>query len=334
MGILDEFLIDNREWQVTYKSVAMTIVIPIVRWLLLFHFSTKDLLFLLMIMIGYIDGFVMFMMDNIQEFKNLEQEFHWFSVVKIISLMLGFVCYFCIYVWRYPQYTWATHLLQLTLFFNVLEAGLLALEYGDYAVGILICLISPFSPKIYVNENHRVTARPGCILDMYSANHPFVSDYCSNVISVRWYFRLYYTGIGTMHLFGMYFREINFFTFSTTHIPLIVSEYYQKERFYPQFFNIRVFALFQAAFSCAGHVKRFNRDQNIVPIHAIAEVHPLYRNILHGGFMLLTIYMCVTINPPDSESTPALPQDQPPAEQPDAMVPPAEQPDAMVPPAE
>lgn len=211
-------------------------------------------------------------------------------ILSKLSLMIGFVAYILLYLFRFPNYKFATYLFQWTLFFNVAEAGILAIENSDYVLGILILGCSPFAPRLYVNPHNKMGATKGNILNIL--NHT-----TSSFLSVKWYFRCYYIGIGTLHLFTAFFYDKNVYPFCTCYVPLFLSEYHQKEKYYVQFFSIRTFALFLMVFSSAGVMGGFNTFQQIIPTHELAELPTISKNILHTIFIILSFVLCELINP-------------------------------------
>ena len=84
---------------------------------------------------------------------------------------------------------------QYMLFINVLEAGILAIVQKEYIVGILLILLSPFSPRFYLLQDGTFESKKGSIFQKYE------------LISNKLYYRSYLILLGTLSLFGKYFID-------------------------------------------------------------------------------------------------------------------------------
>jgi hypothetical protein len=215
-------------------------------------------------MIGYVDicGLNLIQIENFitdEISDNWEINYnaiHWFDIVKAISLVLGLVTYIGLYFISY-QYNWIIYIGQWVLFANVLEIAILAFLSGHYCIGLVILLVSPFSPMLKVNKNGIMCAEKGNIFSFMNFDQ-------LSILPIKWYYRLYYIGIGTAHLFVKHFEFSYQHLFLSCYVPLIISECKKTKDLYSQFFSIRTFAIFQGTFCRLGGMWTFSIDQRFI----------------------------------------------------------------------
>lgn len=186
-------------------------LISIPKWFFLYKLKDLDYKLQIFIILGILYSSITFSFSNKQRIIEIMKEFGWFSYVKRLSLIIGFISYCFMYYYRKPV---SSIIFQWILFVNVLEAGILGIQNKDYILGALLIFLSPFSPYSYFTKDGTSTSIKGSIFQKYK----FINN--------KLYFRLYLSILSTLSLFGNYFieKKLNIFAFMSCIIPLILNE--------------------------------------------------------------------------------------------------------------
>ena len=136
--------------------------------------------------------------------------YDWFDYVKRASLIVAYLSKVLMYC--LPGKV-TTTIYQWVLTINVLEAGILGVVANDFVCGVLLIILTPFSPKFSVKEGMWI-AESGHIFLL----HPY--------ISAQNYIRFYLSVLFTYSIFGVHFieKEVNIFAGISCLVPLILNE--------------------------------------------------------------------------------------------------------------
>eukprot|EP01084_Bolivina_argentea_P162161 282233_1 len=258
----------------------LSIIVYVIHWIILICLCRKPLYILLLFTAGICFATIGFNATN----ENYEHSFggwNWFGYVKAVSLVIGYIAYCCLYVTRDSKNLnkIARIFLQWILAINVFEAGIYACQYYEFIIGILLIIISPFSPGFYINDEKT----------LYSKKSNIIQQEKLNFVSVKWYFRLYLIVLCVFHATGYDFSvyNINVYASLTCLFSFLLNEYYLNN--YANHFNIRVFALFIGTFIDAAYdLKWFNKQPNMV-IH----VNAIVRNVIQAAVLAFLFGLCL-----------------------------------------
>ena len=257
----------------------LSIITNVIHWIILIYLCKKPLHFLLIFTAGiYFACLSWLLTDN--NYNDVGSEWVLFDYVKRTSLFIAYLGYIWIYYEKrnkYPQIFF-----QWVLTINVFEAGIFTLSYFEIFPGLLMILLTPFSPQFHLNQDNKTLfAKSGNILQRERFNY----------FSVKWYFRFYLIVIGTWHITSYYFNDRNasLFTFLTCFIPVILNEYYLDN--FLNHFNVRAFALFilTAIDSSFDTLWMNKQPKNMIPTH----LNIFLRNGIQVVIILTVFGLCI-----------------------------------------
>eukprot|EP01083_Nonionella_stella_P049502 131885_1 len=210
----------------------LSIIGYVIHWIILIILCRRPLYLLLMFTSAVYFTCFLYVLTDDYNYDNIGMEdWFWFQYAKRISLVVGYLAY----VWVYTTNSKASRIfVQWALALNVLEAGLLALQYLEIVSGVLLIVISPFSPQYFINEeNKTLLGKPGNLFQRERFNY----------LSVKWYMRCHLIILGVWYITSDYFntRNESLFTFLSCVIPLAANEYCFDN--FVNHFSIRAFAL-------------------------------------------------------------------------------------------
>jgi hypothetical protein len=164
---------------------------------------------------------------------------------------------------------------QWVIFFNVLQAAVLAIEHQDSICGILLCSLSPFSAQMSFLPDGTPTSVEGSIFQKYK------------IISNQLYYRLYLVLIGVLHSFGFYFvqKKSNIYLGLSCWVPLVLNELEpgnEANNFTIRSSSITIATIISSSFAD----NYFERTTIDSPFLEILQNNTLYRNTLHAAVII------------------------------------------------
>lgn len=253
----------------------MNFLVSTPKWIVFYYLKDKDIIYQILITSGVLYTCSTFAYSNPSVVKKIISEFGWFSYVKRFSLLAGFFGYIFMYFYRKNI---STKIFQWILTLNVLEAGILGIRHKDYLIGVLLVLLSPFSPEFKVNDKNTIETKSGSIIPRWKP------------ISDKNYFRAYLSLLGILSFFGNYFieRKLNIFAGTSCLIPLIINEIEKGN--YGNNFSIRTFSIIIASIIDSTVSENYiNKTSINLPFLYNSSIN---RNVIHGS--LLVLYFLIT----------------------------------------
>ena len=261
--------------EVTY-TLDYSIIPYILHWIILIYLCKKPFHYLLTFTLGiYFVAFAYICIDT----SAITENYTWFGYVKRASLIIGLLGYFWIYFWNNKA---SRIVLQWIIAINVFEAGLRALEHIEIVAGILLILVSPFTPQIFINDTDKtLIGKSGNLLQRDRFNY----------LSVKWYMRGHLIVLGVWYLLSVSFNYYNnaLFGVLTCLLPLLLNEYYLNN--FINHFNVRAFALIiGAAVESSFDLYWFDKQPfKIIP----EDFNIIWRNIIQFIGVSFIVGLCI-----------------------------------------
>mmetsp|Transcript_51022 Transcript_51022/g.84712 ORF Transcript_51022/g.84712 Transcript_51022/m.84712 type:complete len:303 (+) Transcript_51022:30-938(+) len=256
----------------------LSIIGYVFHWIMLVFLCRKPIYLLLAVTFGiYFACFCYLFTD--ENYVGFVEGYDWFIYAKRSSLIVGYLVYVAIYTTNSKA---SRVIAQWVLTINVLEAAVLALQFREIIVGVLLIAISLFSPLIFVNENDQtLMGKSGNLLQKEKYNF----------LSVKWYFRCHFIFLGVWYPTSVYFNErgVSLFDFLSCAIPFVLSEYRLNN--FVNHFSVRTFALFIAV----AIFSTFDREWLTKQPGAIisANLNIVVRNLIQTVLILVCVALAV-----------------------------------------
>ena len=181
-----------------------------------------------------------------------------FVSAKRPSLVIGWLAILAVEFFGTGPSHWTSKVSAVVLALNVLEAAVLAFKERQLCSGVVLFVITPFTPMMYIDREKNMMTSTNNFQEYF----PFIYNFCPSIynffgkkfgfpVLLRWWYRLYCLALLSFGLLNVYFATYGLSVPLTLCLPLLTAEIksfheepeHRFEKYTEIFFLLRVSVL-------------------------------------------------------------------------------------------